>query len=45
MYTTILFIEQIVTPFDLDKLDVTNKFLRNYLDLIAFLLQVILIRV
>jgi len=30
----------IVAPFDLDKLGVTNKFLRNYLDLIAFLLQV-----
>ncbi|EED93915.1 predicted protein [Thalassiosira pseudonana CCMP1335] len=26
-------------PFDLDKLGVTNKFLRNYLEMLAFLLQ------
>lgn len=32
-------LSRITAPFDLDKLGVRDKFLKNYLDLIAFLLQ------
>jgi len=35
----ILDADKIVAPFDLEKLGVTDPFLKNYLDLIAFLLQ------
>jgi len=38
-FNVILESEKILAPFDLDKLGVTDPFLRNYLDLIAFLLQ------
>jgi len=40
-----MYFREIVASFDLDKLSVTNVFLRNYLDLIAFLLQVILVHI
>ena len=38
-FSVIMDAQKIVAPFDLDKLGVTDKFLKNYLDLIAFLLQ------
>ena len=38
-FRVILDAKQITAPFDLDEYGVKDSFLRNYLDLIAFLLQ------